>query len=120
METEMLTIEPVSDDGVRYIVNIAAVALTLICIPLALRLFTMPKPRRQGAASIVGYVRWACVRIALLAIPLFYDVAAYYCLGRYATCGWMAMMVAVMFMFVWPSDGRMRYERETVYPQDEQ
>ncbi len=119
-ETNMLTIEPVTDEGLRYIVNIIAVALTLACIPMALRLFTMPKPRRQGAASVNGYVRWAAIRIALLAVPLFYDVATYYCLGHYATCGWMAMMVAVMFLFVWPSDGRMRYERETAYPQDEQ
>ena len=120
METGLLSIDPITDDGSRYVFNIVAVGLTLACIPLALRMFTLPLPRRQAKASVTGYVRWAVMRIAVLTIPLNFDVIAYYWLGRYATCGWMALMVAVMFMFVWPSDGRMYYERETAYPQDEQ
>ena len=118
-EGGMLTPPHIADDASRYVLNIVGVALTLALLPLGLKVFTLSLPRRQGAASVGGYVRWAVVRLTLLSVPLYFNILAFYLLDRYATCGWMALMAAVMFMFVWPSDGRMRYERATAYPQDE-
>ena len=118
-ESQMLQYTPLTDDNARYVFNLVAVALTLTMLPLALKIFTFSLPRRQGAASVIGYVRWSVVRLAALSLPLYFDTVSFYLLDRYATCGWMALMVAVMFLFVWPSDGRMRYERQTIYPNEE-
>lgn len=118
-ESGLIQLQPLADDQSRYIFNIVAVALTLIMLPLAMKLLRLSLPRRQAAASQQGYIKWAVIRLDLLSIPLYFNIVGYYLLDRYATCGWLAMMAAVMSPFVWPSDGRMRYERETVYPNSE-
>lgn len=118
-ESGMLATGIIADEGSRYVFNIIGVSLTLLLLPLGLKLLTFSLPKRQSAASVAGYLQWAVLRLDMLAIPLYFNLVGYYLLGHYATCGWLAMMAAVMFAFVWPSDGRMRYERATAYPQDE-
>ena len=119
VESELLQMPTINDESSHYIVNIVAVALTLALLPLALHIFSFSLPRRQSRQSVTSYVRWSVIRIALLSVPLYFNTLAYYVFDKYASCGWMAMMSAVLFLLVWPSDGRMRHERETAYTQDE-
>ena len=118
-ESGLLTYTTIDGYEPRYVVGIVGVGLTLALLPLALKLLTFALPRHQASASVGGYVRWSLVRQALLALPMCFNLVCYYLLGRHATSGWMAMMAAVMFCFVWPTDGRMRYERASDYPTSE-
>ena len=112
-ETDMLPAGAIAVDEVQeYVFSMCSVILTLISIPLALKLMTFKHVRAQVQQSEQNYRTWALLRIVLLGTPLIYNLLMYYLLSFNTSCGYMALICAVSFFFIWPSDGKMRYERE--------
>ncbi len=108
-----------SDALVTYCMQMVGIVLTIGIIPFALKMMKLSFVKRRIQLSEQEYCRWSIIRIAILAVPLFYNTLAYYLLEFEPTCGYLALIVLVAFCFVWPSDGRMRQERELIYDQEE-
>ena len=94
-----------------YMMEIVGIALALILVPLALKLLTLKGVRntfKQGDRR--AYRRWSEIRLAMLTTPLMINIGLYYGLGYDTTCGYLALMVAITFAFIWPSQSRMEDE----------
>lgn len=109
-----------ADEVLNYWLSMAGVALTIILLPLSLRLMKFEKVKQYVAESEMNYVRCSVVRIVMLGVPLLYNTLCYYLTGCVPTYAYMALMAAVCFLFIWPSHDRMTYERELLYSQEEQ
>lgn len=120
---ETLLIEPgawVGNDLLNYWMGIIGVAMILLFIPLALKLMKFRKVKKAVTASEQAYQQWSVIRLGLLSAPLVFNVLAYYIFGCEPSFGYMALMVVVAHLFVWPSRDRMIYERELNDTQVEQ
>ena len=84
--------------------------LTICCIPVALRLLKFGKVRRAFERGAEGYVRWAAVRIALIAVPMMVNTWAYYQFMNVAFA-YMAIIGMLTLLLVYPT--RSRYLHET-------
>ncbi|MBP5770188.1 MAG: hypothetical protein J6W75_02360 [Bacteroidaceae bacterium] len=115
LDSGMLAGETVS----AYTLEILGVALGIICIPLALKLMHFTYIRKDVQGNPQKYLVWSFVRIGLLETSLLYNLLMYYLLEFDVTCGYLALMSAVAFLFVWPSRGRMDNECQLSYEQDE-
>lgn len=84
--------------------------LTVILIPLALRLFKFKKiaadlsERKQAAL-----VRWGTIRIEMLALPLLANTLLYY-LYMSTTFGYMAIILLICMVFIYPSKDKCYFE----------
>lgn len=84
--------------------------LTVILIPLALRLFKFKKiaadlsERKQAAL-----VRWGTIRIEMLAMPLLANTLLYY-LYMSTTFGYMAIILLICMVFIYPSKDKCYFE----------
>lgn len=98
------------DGQTEFIVTTAMELLTLACIPTALRLF---KTRRvadsltSGGASALQ--RWGLLRIAMLGLPLVANTLLYY-MYMATPFGYMAILLLLSMVFVYPSMGRCESE----------
>ncbi len=109
-----------ADEVLNYWLSMAGVTLTIILLPLSLRLMKFEKVKQYVAESEMNYVRCSLVRIAMLGVPLLFNTLCYYFTGCETTYAYMALMAVVCFLFIWPSKDKMNYERENHYTQDEQ
>ena len=119
---ETLLIEPgllVGNDEASYWFGICGIGLLLICIPLALKLMSFKRIKAAVKESAKAYQTWSIMRLALLEGPLLFNTLAYYLLGCEPKFGYMALMIVVAHLFVWPSLDKMNYERELNYDQEE-
>ena len=120
-ETGMLASSQLAEpDGRAYILEIAGVGLTVVSIPLAMKLMHFETVRRAVKDDEARYRTWSCLRLVILFGSLIYNLLMYYLLGFDVTCGYLALMTVVAFFFVWPSRGKMEYESKLSYPQNEQ
>ena len=130
-EAEWLPIGALSDDGQRtYVLSIIGVALAIIGIPLAMKLMHLHYvrkhiwPEQENASTTRDelndntssswqprYSTWSHVRMGLLWLSLLYNLLMYYLLDYNTTCGYLALMTVVAYVFIWPSDERMQAER---------
>ena len=119
-ETDMLPVGTIAiEETQEYVFSLCSVISTLISIPLALKLMTFKRVHALVQQSEQHYRTWALLRIVLLSVPLIYNTLMYYLLGFNTSCGYMALICVVSFFFIWPSDGKMRYERESFGNQEE-
>ena len=102
----------VGNDVLTYAMNMVGVVLVLCGILLGLKLMTFQRVKARIHDSLQDYYSYSLCRLALLGTPLLYNTLAYYLLGCEPTCGYLALMCVVAFMFVWPSKDKMRYERD--------
>lgn len=109
------------DDGGKqsYLLSMIGVALTIVGLPIALKLLHFSAVRSQVKNNVRLYFKWSVVRLAILYVPLAYNILMYYFLGFNVTCGYLALMTLVGYLFVWPSRGRMESECEMVYEEDD-
>lgn len=98
------------DSQTNYICEMIGVVNTVLGIWLALKFMAFGKVKEALKEQPSKYFRFSALRIKILTIPLIYDTAAYYLLGEDATLGYLALMTAVGFLFIWPSMGKMEYE----------
>jgi len=118
-ETNLLVGGGPLDPGTLYIVQMAGVLMTIVSIPVALKLMTFSKVRSQVKENEPRYCLWSIIRLGMLSVPLFYNVLMYYFLGFETTFAYLALMCLVPFLFVWPSRGKMEYECQFPYDKDE-
>ncbi len=103
----------VEDAQAVYILQSAAILLTLGLIPLSLRLFTLSVCRNirnyLPADALKSYRRWSEIRLALLITPLLFDISVYY--ATMNTMGVLcAGMIAIALLFCIPSENRLYNE----------
>ena len=107
------------DEGQEYVFNMLGVILTIIGLPLALKLMTFKRVRAQIQQNEQNYLQWALIRLMLLNVPLIYNEILYYVTGFNTSCGYLALICVVGFCFVWPSKEKMLYERAAFGNQEE-
>jgi len=96
------------DTQAEFMVSTLMELLTLACIPTALRLFKIPKVRNSLRDE---YIRWALVRIMLLGLPLMVNTLLYY-MYMATQFGYLAIIILVSMVFVYPSKARCETENE--------
>ena len=107
------------DSQSNYKAEMIGVVLTIVAIPLALKLMSFKKVKALVYQQPKKYLKVSAFRIALLALTLIYNVLTYYLQGFDATLGYLALMVVVAFLFIWPSEGKMEYECGSTLNSDE-
>lgn len=108
------------DPQETYIIEIVCALFTIVCIPLAMKLLNFKRVREQVKGNPQRYTAWSIIRISMLQTPLILCLLMYYLMGFDTNCAYLALMVLVAYVFIWPSRGRMEYECELSYPQNEQ
>lgn len=84
--------------------------LTLVLVPLSLKLISLERVRKAISADASAYWRWSWLRWGLLCGILLANTLFYYCFSTGTTCGYLALICAVALLFVWPSQSRMEEE----------
>ena len=87
-----------------YVLEIIGIVLALVCIPLAMKLFHFEKVSQAVNTDDLAFTRWSTYRLCLLGLPLLYNTLMYYLLGFDVTCGYLALMSVVPFIFIWPRE----------------
>lgn len=118
-ETGLLVVDWAPEASLAYVLEIVGVVLAVIAIPLALKLLHFQRIKAIIQGNETKYRSWSIYRITMLAAPLYYNLLMYYLLGCDVTCGYLALMVVVAMLFIWPSRSRMEYECELPYSQSE-
>ena len=114
-ETNVLESGALMDDG-RLFFTVAVVMelLLLVLAPLALYLFRIPFIRRKlkdnPAESPNQLLLWATLRLDMLAIPMVANTLFYYLFGQNVTFGYMAIILLLCLLLVYPSMKRCMYE----------
>lgn len=112
-ETETVPTGILATDGsLAYTMELIGVAVCILSIPLALKLLSFRAIKAQVANSKRLYFKWSACRIFILSISLIYNLLIYYLFGCNPTCGYLALMSATAFLFIWPSHDKMAYECE--------
>lgn len=84
--------------------------VTLLAIPLSLRLFKFGAVRRALATGAdKALARWGTVRIMLLGLPMVANTLLYYQFMS-TTFGYMAIILLLCLPFVFPALGKCYYE----------
>lgn len=95
-----------------YLAQTISILITLGCIPLALKLFSLKyveRRLREGGSNLTVYRGWCEVRIALLAFPLIINLLLYYLIMEVSSA-YCALIVVLAMLFCWPSESRLNYE----------
>lgn len=94
----------------EFVVQALMEMATIVAIPTALRLFRL----RQVKDSLIRHKhialrKWGVIRILLLGLPMIVDVLFFY-LFMQPTFGYLAIIVAICMIFVFPGKDRCNYE----------
>jgi len=108
-ETNIL---PVGILGPVYSYQVAGVILTLAFVPIALGIMAIGRVRRAVSGNLRNYLYFGLLRLGMLGFALLFDVTFYY-LMLDTSMLYCALIVALSFIFVWPTMNRL--ERETSY-----
>lgn len=106
-ECELLPITPLSEaTQLLFLLQVAMELLTIVVIPIALKLFAIKKMRQKlikGGASTL--LRWGTFRLNLLGLPMLINVFLYYqCMSP--AFGYLAIILFLCLFFVYPSMDR--------------
>lgn len=90
------------------------VAITLVCIPVALKLFSLKYVKDQLTADESraprAYLCWGTLRLMLLGVPMVASMLCYYLFGAEPSFFYLAVIIALAICFVWPSEARANQE----------
>lgn len=107
-ETDVLLLGALADEvSVQFAVATAVELLTICSIPLAVRMFRFKNIRADIKNG--HYMKWALIRLALLATLLIGNTLLYYIYMNVAF-GYMAIIVLISMVFIYPSESRMKSE----------
>lgn len=101
------------DGSWGYLVRSASILLTLCCIPMALKLLRLKVVKKSllpfNTISTRNYLRWCEVRLSLLAVPLYLNLALYY--ATMETMGaYCSLILTISLIFCWPSADKVDAE----------
>ncbi len=84
--------------------------LTICAIPLTLRLFKFPLVRKNLAAeNEKALLRFGLLRIFVLALLMTFNTVCY-CIFSHTAFGYLAIILFLSMMFVYPSEDKCRAE----------
>lgn len=83
--------------------------LTLMSVPLALRLFRFRFVSGELASNGTSLLKWGVLRLLLLVFPLLLNTFLYY-MFMATSFGYMAIILIISLAFVYPSRGRCESE----------
>ena len=109
-ETNVLLPGALADEvSVQFVVVTLLELLTICCIPLAVRMFRFKKIR--GDIKNGHYMKWAFLRLSLLALLLVCNTLLYY-IYMNTTFGYLGIILVLCLPFVYPSLSRCEAETE--------
>ena len=99
------------EDRIVYLAQTLSILITLGCIPLALKLFSIDFIRKRLSVKndsnrLVAYRFWSEVRMCLLVFPLIVNLLLYY-LTMEISSAYCALIVVLAMLFCWPSEVRL-------------
>lgn len=107
-ETATLMPGVLADDvEIQFVVVSLLELLTVCIIPLAVRMFRFKMVRDDIKAG--HYIRWAFVRLLMLALLLIANTLLYYIYMNVAF-GYMAVILLISMIFIYPSGARVKRE----------
>lgn len=87
----------------EFLCTIAMELVTIVFIPIALRLFkTKDVDRRLDEGDIKTFKTWSIVRILMITVPLLMNTLLYYIFMN-TTFGYMALILLICLPFIYPS-----------------
>lgn|SRR5574344_171144 len=87
----------------EFLCTIAMELVTIVFIPIALRLFkTKDVERRLGEGDIRTFKTWSIVRILMITVPLLMNTLLYYIFMN-TTFGYMALILLICLPFIYPA-----------------
>ena len=87
----------------EFLCTIAMELVTIVFIPIALRLFkTKDVDRRLDEGDIKTFKTWSIVRILMITLPLLMNTLLYY-IFMSTTFGYMALILLICLPFIYPA-----------------
>lgn len=103
-----------ADKGREFAVTTAMELLTIILIPVALRLFKMRRVSDElDLLKEAALLKWGTLRLLMLGCPLVVNTLLYY-LFMQTAFGYLAIITLICMPFVYPSKNRCYYEVKSV------
>lgn len=101
-----------NDKQVEFVIMSMMEILTIIAIPVALKLFKFKAIANKLASdTLLHFERWGIVRLCLLNVPMVINLVCYY-LFVGAGFGYLAIILFLSLFFVYPSLSRCYYETD--------
>lgn len=105
-----------ADSAEAYRLHLYTVVLTLVLVPLALRLHTFRAVKRYWNVrdleqALDRYVQVSTLRLSALMVASLFGVNDYF-FAQNTGGAWCTGIVLVAFLFCWPSAGKACYELE--------
>lgn len=87
----------------EFLCTIAMELVTIVFIPIALRLFkTKDVDRRLDEGDIKTFKTWSIVRILMITVPMLMNTLLYYIFMN-TTFGYMALILLICLPFIYPA-----------------
>lgn len=101
-----------NDKQVEFVIMSMMEILTIIAIPVALKLFKFKAiANKLASATLLHFERWGIVRLSLLNVPMVINLVCYY-LFVGAGFGYLAIILFLSLFFVYPSLSRCNNETD--------
>lgn len=101
-----------NDKQVEFVIMSMMEILTIIAIPVALKLFKFKAIANKLASdTLLHFERWGIVRLCLLNVPMVINLVCYY-LFVGACFGYLAIILFLSLFFVYPSLSRCYNETD--------
>lgn len=101
-----------NDKQVEFVIMSMMEILTIIAIPVALKLFKFKAIANKLASdTLLHFERWGIVRLSLLNVPMVINLVCYY-LFVGAGFGYLAIILFLSLFFVYPSLSRCYNETD--------
>lgn len=112
---EMEWVEPTNlagDVTLVYVITVVMELLTIVVIPVALKLFRFKWVHRKLMSDkAIALLPWGTLRLNMLCLPMFINTFMYYQTMSPAF-GYMAIILFLCLFFIYPSIGRCVEETE--------
>ena len=110
MDMDIAMLSDVSDNT-RFILQTAAILLSLAIVPLSLKLFSLRKVRADLIERKAMALKWwGTLRLLMLGVVLIGNTLLYYMLAYEPTFGYLAIITALVLPFVVPTMRRCEAE----------
>ncbi len=110
MGMDIAVLSDVSDET-RFVLQTAAILLSLTVVPLSLKLFSMQKVKADLLErKDLALKKWGTIRLLMLGVILIGNTLLYYMLGYEPAFGYLAIITALVLPFVVPTMKRCEAE----------
>ena len=107
---DIAVLSDVSDER-RFVLQTAAILLSLAVVPLSLKLFSMQKVKADLLErKAQALKKWGTTRLLMLGVILLGNTLLYYMLGYEPAFGYLAIITALVLPFVVPTMKRCEAE----------